>query len=318
MDLTPHDEFIRRALGRPEAAADLLRVALPSEILRHLDLKHIDVSSRTFVDDDLRRQHSDLLFQVPTTERKAAFVYVLIEHKSEPYHWVMLQLYRYLGQVWRSLVEQAPGSRRLPAVIPLVVYHGKRSWRVPLYFQNLLELHSGVDAALQPQFRAIFCNLGTLNAAEAPVGRRFLTTVLALQLVRRYGPALLRRLIRELAQVPMDGAWREVVQATMAYLLRGLEPYHRPKILGEIERQQFREGREQYMTIADSLIQQGIAQGALREKQQVLARQVERKFDITDQERELIEGTTDAGALDRALDAVITADSKKAVLEELR
>jgi hypothetical protein len=75
-------------------------------------------------------------------------------------------------------------------------------------------------------------------------------------------------------------------------------------------------------TIADSLIrqgiQQGIAQGALREKQQVLARQVERKFDITDQERELIEGTTDAGALDRALDAVITADSKKAVLEELR
>jgi hypothetical protein len=97
-----------------------------------------------------------------------------------------------------------------------------------------------------------------------------------------------------------------------------LEPYHRPKILGEIERQQFREGREQYMTIADSLIQQGIAQGALRDKQQVLARQVERKFDITDQERKLIEGTTDAGALDRALDAVITADSKEAVLEELR
>ena len=317
MDMTPHDRFVRHAFADAAAAADLLRQALPKGILKDLVLSEVHVRSESFVDQDLCEHATDLLVEVPTIPGEQAFIYVLVEHKAEPDPWVMLQLYRYIGQIWRRLHDENSSTRHLPLVVPLVVYHGRREWRQPLDFQSIVEVHSELEAQLVPSFRTLLYDMGTVNAPDLPAGRRFLATIVALQTARDFAPALMRLLVRLLKHAPLSPQWRGFVESVLRYLLQALEPVQQPLLLQEIRRQHFHEGEDRYMTIAESLKEEGIQQGALQDKQQVLIRQLNRKYGTNPEERARIQATTDAEALDRALDAVVDADTKDAVLREL-
>jgi hypothetical protein len=68
------------------------------------------------------------------------------------------------------------------------------------------------------------------------------------------------------------------------------------------------------MTYAEELR----AEVRVEDRQDVLIRQLSRKFGITDPERQLIEATDDTAALDAALDELVVAETKEAVLENLR
>ena len=71
------------------------------------------------------------------------------------------------------------------------------------------------------------------------------------------------------------------------------------------------------MTYGEELIKEGVDKGELFEKRAVLTRQLERKFGLTEAERVQIEGCEDRGALDAALDELVFAETKVAVLGKL-
>ena len=58
--------------------------------------------------------------------------------------------------------------------------------------------------------------------------------------------------------------------------------------------------------------------GRLEEKQEVLMRQLERKFCLTSKERDRIRSTIDAEKLDSALDVILSANTKEEVLAKLQ
>ena len=76
------------------------------------------------------------------------------------------------------------------------------------------------------------------------------------------------------------------------------------------------------MTYAEELMtggrEEGRQEGRVIEKQDVLIRLLSRKFGLTDAERQLIQATDDTAALDAALDELVVAERKEAVLEKLR
>ena len=67
------------------------------------------------------------------------------------------------------------------------------------------------------------------------------------------------------------------------------------------------------MTYAQELLQTG----QMRGKRDVLVRQLDRRFGLTEDEREGILSCDDPNALDAALDDVIVADNKESVLARL-
>jgi len=67
------------------------------------------------------------------------------------------------------------------------------------------------------------------------------------------------------------------------------------------------------MTFAEAKIHEGELLG----KRATLLRLVSRKFTVTDAERDRILSCNDSAALDAALDEIITADEKPAVLGKL-
>jgi hypothetical protein len=63
--------------------------------------------------------------------------------------------------------------------------------------------------------------------------------------------------------------------------------------------------------------EQGAQEGSLQRSRDVLIRLLERKFGLTDRERERISACGDQGALDAALDEILDAETKAQVLTHL-
>jgi hypothetical protein len=59
----PHDRFFRESFSRPEIARNYLEEYLPTDLLGRIDLDTLDLQEGTFIDESLREQQSDLLYQ---------------------------------------------------------------------------------------------------------------------------------------------------------------------------------------------------------------------------------------------------------------
>ena len=84
--------------------------------------------------------------------------------------------------------------------------------------------------------------------------------------------------------------------------------------IAEAARRRYHDSEEDLMTYAEELR----AEVRVEDRQDVLIRQLTRKFGLADAERQLIEATDDTAALDAALDELVVAETKEAVLGKLR
>ena len=121
---TPHDATFRQFLTQPEIARDFMELHLPAELRALCDLSTLKLESGSFVEDDLRQYFSDVLYSLKTTAGDG-YVHVLIEHQSSPDRHMAFRLLRYAVAAMQRHLEA--GHKKLPLVIPVLFYTGKRS-----------------------------------------------------------------------------------------------------------------------------------------------------------------------------------------------
>jgi hypothetical protein len=78
----PHDALFRGVFGDPERAGELLRSALPDDVVAAIDWRTLRREEGSFVDEALRGQQADLLFAADIGNRPT-LLYLLFEHKSD-------------------------------------------------------------------------------------------------------------------------------------------------------------------------------------------------------------------------------------------
>ena len=121
---TPHDATFRQFLTQPEIARDFMELHLPAELLAICNLSTLKLESGSFVEDDLRQYFSDVLYSLKTTGGNG-YVHVLIEHQSTQDKHMAFRLIRYAVAAMQRHLEA--GHKKLPLVIPVLFYTGKRS-----------------------------------------------------------------------------------------------------------------------------------------------------------------------------------------------
>jgi len=121
---TPHDATFRQFLTQPEIARDFMEIHLPAELRAICDLSTLKLESGSFVEDDLRQYFSDVLYGVETVEG-TGYVHVLIEHQSSPDIHMAFRMTRYAIAAMQRHLDA--GHKKLPLVIPILFYVGKRS-----------------------------------------------------------------------------------------------------------------------------------------------------------------------------------------------
>ena len=130
------------------------------------------------------------------------------------------------------------------------------------------------------------------------------------------------KILEVIARSPLNKRTKDFISALFRYILIAGRRENRDRIEQAIKEFRIKEVEEAYMTIADELmergelrgIRKGKREGKIEEKQQVLVRQLKRKFVLSEEENELILAVVDPDVLNRALDEIITAESKEAVL----
>jgi hypothetical protein len=162
---TPHDRYFRETFGRVEIARDFLRHHLPGELLASVDLSTLEVSPDTFVAEDLRQDCSDLVYRIAFADSELR-IYLLLEHKSRPEHWTLLQLLRYAVAAGEQYRKQHPQARHLPPVYPLGLYHGEREWKAPLSFHELVAPLPDALKPFVPQFRCELHDISVRSQVE--------------------------------------------------------------------------------------------------------------------------------------------------------
>jgi predicted transposase YdaD len=263
---TPHDAYFKATFGRPTAAAEFLRHYLPPEIVRLLDLTRLELEKDTFVDAQLRRHFSDLLYRVGLLAGGEAFIYFLLEHKSAPDEWTMLQLLRYVAQAWEQMRQR--GAKKLPVIIPVIFYHGAEAWSVATRLSELIEWPAGSEALRHyaPEAGALLCDLSQYRDEEL-VGGDALPADLR----------LMKYVFRDELTTQLPGIFRAVIEQadeaealerleTMVHYLTEAERVSQPEVGAALERAQ--RGDKPMETIIDKWRKEARREGRKEGKQE--------------------------------------------------
>ncbi|MFT4272410.1 MAG: Rpn family recombination-promoting nuclease/putative transposase [Pantoea sp.] len=120
----PHDAAFKAFLTHPATARDFIELHLPAELHAVCDLSTLKLENGSFVEDSLRAYYSDVLYSLKTTAGDG-YIQVLIEHQSSPDKHMAFRLMRYAVAAMQRHLDA--GHRKLPLVIPVLFYTGKRS-----------------------------------------------------------------------------------------------------------------------------------------------------------------------------------------------
>ena len=163
MSQSPHDALFKGIFQNPNHASPVLRTALPTELVRHLDFRTLRLEDGTFIDENLRSQFSDLLFSIALGGRSAR-LYLLYEHQSRESPLMAYRLLRYMLAIWEQYLCDHPNASSLPAIIPVVLHHGEDGWTAPTSMQALYDLPAHLRdpfAPFLPNFEFILDDLTT-------------------------------------------------------------------------------------------------------------------------------------------------------------
>ncbi|MDI9223616.1 Rpn family recombination-promoting nuclease/putative transposase [Serratia sp. PF2-63] len=120
----PHDAAFKAFLTHPDTARDFIELHLPAELRAVCDLSTLKLESGSFVEESLRAYYSDVLYSLKTAAGDG-YIHVLIEHQSTPDRHMAFRLMRYAVAAMQRHLDA--GHKKLPLVIPVLFYTGKRS-----------------------------------------------------------------------------------------------------------------------------------------------------------------------------------------------
>jgi predicted transposase/invertase (TIGR01784 family) len=266
---TPHDALFKAAFGQPDLARSELELVLPVEVQAHLDLATLETALGSFVDEDLRQAHTDLLYRVKTRSDGDALVYLLMEHQSKFDARMPFRLLRYMVRVWERWERDHP-TGKLPIVFPVVLQHDRDGWRAAPEFAAILDASPDLLAAVgpfQPLFRFVLDDLAPLSL-EALSSRKLHALALLVEMAFWASRSLGRleeaapRMAAIVAEVARDARARMLLTQLYVYLLHDtpaeVEPRDVRAILEQIAGPR---GKEEIVNLGEQLIEQGRAEG---------------------------------------------------------
>jgi predicted transposase YdaD len=204
-----HDAFFKQVLSDPMLAGAFLREHLPPDVASLLSTELPEPIPGSFVDEELRQHHSDLLFRVHLKRGPEAYAYVLMEHKSSRDPAARLQLLRYVVRVLLDWYERNKQQLPLPPVLPLLAHQGPGGWEISCEFADLFGTVPERKERIMGWLTQPYYDKG-LAEGEARGEARGKAAMLTRHLEKRFGalPEAIRRRIFS-ADVGCIEAWAE-------------------------------------------------------------------------------------------------------------
>ncbi|WP_462323749.1 Rpn family recombination-promoting nuclease/putative transposase [Desulfoplanes sp.] len=276
-----HDTLFKETLSRKELAADFLGNYLPKEITEHIRMDTLSISKDSFVDRDQIERFSDLLYEVSFSNDRTGFVYFLFEHKSYDDRFAVLQVLRYLIEIWELYLKQHSDAVDLPLIIPIIVYHGS-TVRSSVRLSELIELPDPGFEAYVPDFDTIFLDFSPDSEQEIK-GVIFMKLVLLCFRAKNKPKALhhVMEIFMELAKLDESESSMRWLEVVFRYMVQTMDISE--KDMQDIAHRTLSASKEDtVMTLAQRLESkgrmEGVQLGELSGRNAILNRQMRKRF----------------------------------------
>jgi hypothetical protein len=280
-----NDAFFKAMLSRPEHAASILRQILPPAIAARIDFSSLALCSGTYVDEALKERFSDLLFSA-TIGGRPGLIYILCEHQSTVDGKMSFRLLRYELRIWERWQSENPEAKKIPVILPVVLHHSEDGWTGSTAFEDLLDADEetlAVVAANVPRFRFVLEDIS--HETDEALRARAMTALARMvlwclrharepwELVERMGAWV--DLVREVRRAPGGAAALVLI---LRYIYERNEPDRPDELIARLAAAIGDEGKEEIVTVADHLREQGRQQGQQRERREMLLDLLRQRF----------------------------------------
>jgi predicted transposase YdaD len=141
--MAQHDRSYRHLFTHPRMVAALLRDILGPGVTGPVDLATLERVHDSYVTARQHVRHSDLVWRLRRPGGR--LLYVLLEFQSTSETFMAVRMLTYVSLLWEDLIHRrdVASTRKIPEVLPVVVYTGNRRWRGPLDVGSLVDAAPG-------------------------------------------------------------------------------------------------------------------------------------------------------------------------------
>ena len=194
----PHDSAYKQFSSNSEMVESLLRDFVSADFIADLDFSTLERCSGSYVTDDLRERHDDIVWRVGWKKGSWCYVALLLEFQSTPDHWMALRTLSYTTLLLLDLVKTGKVRENdgLPPVFPIVIYNGGKAWKAP---QDVAALFAPMPESLKyyrPQHRHFLLDESRVSGEELDKSNGLVAQLLRLE--RAQEPEQVRQIVREL------------------------------------------------------------------------------------------------------------------------
>ncbi len=132
-----HDKGFKNLMADVEIAKNFFQKFLPKKIQKQIDFNTLSLCRNSFVDADLSSYHADVLYEVLIGD-SLGYLYLLCEHQSTVDELLPYRIVQYIVKIWEQHLQQN-GTEKIPLVIPLVFYHGKKPYDKSVDIKDLID-----------------------------------------------------------------------------------------------------------------------------------------------------------------------------------
>ncbi len=214
-DAIDHDALYRAIYENALTVVHLLRGFIRHAWLRDADFSTLEQVKDTHISDslDAKRRNNDVIWRLQLHDGRWLYVYVMLEFQTTIDRTMPLRMMTYMGLLWQRLVKnkELGPDRKLPPILPIVIYNGDSQWTAPLALSDLLpEMPPGMES-FAPQCRYLLLDEQHLADPGDPV-RNIVANMCALESLP--SPEMLENLLGQLDALlegeEHDALWRNI------------------------------------------------------------------------------------------------------------
>jgi predicted transposase/invertase (TIGR01784 family) len=282
--MTDHDSRYKRLFYHPEMIRDLLLGFVPEDWVTQLDLSTLEKYPTEFIDDRLRNRRGDVIWRV-RWGLDWLYLYILLEFQSGVRRFMAGRLLTYIDLLYQDLIRsrQLRGRpKRLPAVLPIVLYNGRRHWTAPTDLAELIEPAPMGLEAYRPQARYLLIDESVYADAELASQRNLVAALFRLE--NSQGIEVVREVVVALAEWLGEPEQEELRRSFLIWLREGFLQTRLPNTpLPELHSLE-----EAHIMLSERVVdwtkqwkQEGRQEGLQEGERRMLLRQIRRRFNET-------------------------------------
>ena len=173
-----HDKIFRKILDVKAEVVDFINNTL--ELKNKITEDQIEKYTSSFVTSNLKNQESDVIYRL-----KNKNIFFLIEHQTKVDYMMPLRILEYEVAIIKSAIDYKKFGQKgykIPTVIPIVLYTGKRKWNVKTYINEIQEQFEDFEELSFAKYNVI--DINNITEEKLLKDKNYLSKIMLLEKYR--------------------------------------------------------------------------------------------------------------------------------------